>query len=144
MYSKKNGRVTFKSNRRTNFKRNNFSNFKGRNKGNVSQLYNKYYKLAKEAFTSGDRVQAEYYYQFTDHYHRLMVELGINVEESINSGETKLEETQISEVEKEHEEKETLNQKKDLDNEDIETDYSRESIESVSFISEPANKKRTK
>tara|TARA_B100001540_G_C15303579_1_gene415954 strand:- start:126 stop:560 length:435 start_codon:yes stop_codon:yes gene_type:complete len=144
MYSKKNGRVTFKSNRRTNFKRNNFSNFKGRNKGNVSQLYNKYYKLAKEAFTSGDRVQAEYYYQFTDHYHRLMVELGINVEESINSGETKLEETQISEVEKEHEEKETLNQKKDLDNEDIETDYSHESIESVSFISEPANKKRTK
>ena len=135
---------TFKSNRRTNFKRNNFSNFKGRNKGNVSQLYNKYYKLAKEAFTSGDRVQAEYYYQFTDHYHRLMVELGINVEESINSGETKLEETQISEVEKEHEEKETLNQKKDLDNEDIETDYSHESIESVSFISEPANKKRTK
>ena len=89
-------------------------------------------------------MQAEYYYQFTDHYHRLMVELGINVEESINSGETKLEETQISEVEKEHEEKETLNQKKDLDNEDIETDYSHESIESVSFISEPANKKRTK
>ena len=86
MYSKKNGRVTFKSNRRTNFKRNNFSNFKGRNKGNVSQLYNKYYKLAKEAFTSGDRVQAEYYYQFTDHYHRLMVELGINVEESMGLG----------------------------------------------------------
>ena len=58
MYTKKNTRVTFRSNRRPNFKRNNnFSNGnKPRNKGNVSQQYNKYLKLAKEASSSGDRV----------------------------------------------------------------------------------------
>ena len=48
MYIKKPTRVTFKSNRRPNFKRNNnFTNGKPRNKGNVSQQYNKYLKLAK-------------------------------------------------------------------------------------------------
>ena len=83
MYTKKNARVTFRSNRRSGFKRNNnFSNGKGRNKGNITQQYNKYLNLAKEAFTSGDRIQSEYYYQFTDHYYRLMVELGINIDES--------------------------------------------------------------
>ena len=83
MYTKKSPRVTFKSNRRSNFRRNNnYSNGKIRNKGNVSQQYNKYLKLAKEASSSGDRIQSEYYYQFTDHYYRLMVEMGINIEDS--------------------------------------------------------------
>ena len=58
MYVKKNGRVAFRSNRRQNYKRNNnFSGGKVRNKGNVSQQYQKYLKLAKEAFSSGDRIQ---------------------------------------------------------------------------------------
>ena len=83
MYTKKSARVTFKSNRRPGYKRNNnFSNGRGRSKGNVTQQYNKYLKLAKEAFTSGDRIQSEYYYQFTDHYYRLMIDLGINIDES--------------------------------------------------------------
>ena len=84
MYTKKSGRISFKSNRRPTYRRgsNSNSNGKPRNKGNVSQQYNKYLKLAKEAFSSGDRVQSEYYYQFTDHYYRLMIELGINIEEN--------------------------------------------------------------
>ena len=83
MYTKKNTRVTFRSNRRPNFKRsNNYSNNKPRNKGNITQQYSKYLKLAKEASSSGDRIQSEYYYQFTDHYYRLMVELGISFEDS--------------------------------------------------------------
>ena len=81
MYTKKNGRMTYKSNRRPNFKRNNNFLPKNRNKGNITQQYNKYLKLAKDTFSSGDRIQAEYYYQFTDHYYRLMVELGINLED---------------------------------------------------------------
>ena len=86
MYIKKNPRVTFRSNRRPNFKRNNnFSNNKSRNKGNVTQQYNKYFKLAKEAFSSGDRIQAEYYYQFTDHYYRLMIEMGISFEDDLSN-----------------------------------------------------------
>ena len=89
MYTKKSGRMTYKSNRRPNFKRN--SNFvsKGRNKGNVTQQYNKYLKLAKDTFSAGDRIQAEYYYQFTDHYYRLMQEMGINLDDQDISTESK-------------------------------------------------------
>jgi len=139
MYSKKNARVTFKSNRRPNYKRNNFSHSKGRNKGNVSQQYNKYNKLAKDAFTSGDRIQAEYYYQFTDHYYRLMVDLGINLEEDVNSSETRIDDVHSTEESTENKEQENSNEKKELENED---DYSHESIESVPFISDPVKKKR--
>ena len=91
MYTKKNGRMTYKSNRRPNFKRNNnnYSSSKGRNKGNVTQQYNKYLKLAKDTFSAGDRIQAEYYYQFTDHYYRLMQELGINLDDQYNLLESK-------------------------------------------------------
>ena len=52
MYTKKNGRVSYRSGKRSNFKRNNTYVNKSRNKGNVTQQYNKYYKLAKDAFTS--------------------------------------------------------------------------------------------
>ena len=45
MYTKKSGRMTYKTNRRPNFKRNNNYSPKGRNKGNVIQQYNKYLKL---------------------------------------------------------------------------------------------------
>ena len=81
MYTKKNGRVSYRSGKRSNFKRNNTFINKSRNKGNVTQQYNKYLKLAKEASSSGDRIQSELYYQYTDHYYRVMVELGISFEE---------------------------------------------------------------
>ena len=90
MYTKKNGRMTFKSNRRPNFKRSNNFISKGRSKGNITQQYNKYLKLAKDTFSSGDRIQAEYYYQFTDHYYRLMMEFGINLEEQDTSEDAKV------------------------------------------------------
>ena len=90
MYKKNNARTTYKSNRRPSYKKSiGYQNYKVRNKGNLSQQYNKYLKLAKEAFRSGDRVQSEYYYQFTDHYYRLMVELGINIEENLQSDDFK-------------------------------------------------------
>ena len=86
MYVKKNTRVTFKSNRRHGHRRNNsFSNGKGRNKGNITQQYQKYLKLAKEASSSGDRIQSEYYYQFADHYSRLMLELGLFIDDNIEN-----------------------------------------------------------
>ena len=83
MYKRNNGRPSYKSGRRTSYKKNSgFQNYKVRNKGNVSQQYNKYLKLAKESFRSGDRVQSEYYYQYTDHYYRLMLELGISFDDN--------------------------------------------------------------
>ena len=84
MYVRKNTRVTFRSNKRHGHKRSNsFSNDRGRNKGNITQQYQKYLKLAKEASSSGDRIQSEYYYQFADHYSRLMLELGMFIEDNL-------------------------------------------------------------
>ena len=58
---KKNGRTAYKSNRRTSFRKpGGYKNFNNRNRGNVSQQYSKYLKLAKEASRSGDRIQSEY------------------------------------------------------------------------------------
>ena len=145
MYTKKNGRMTYKSNRRPNFKRNNNFSSKGRNKGNVTQQYNKYLKLAKDTFSAGDRIQAEYYYQFTDHYYRLMQELGINLEDQDNSIEAKdiNPENSISENEKEMKlsTEESLENKNKVEDEEEDTD---DSIESIPFISEPVKKKRSR
>ena len=132
---KKNGRTTYKSNRRPSFKKTGgYQSYKSRNKGNISQQYNKYLKLAKEASRSGDRIQSEYYYQFTDHYYRIMVELGINIEESTNFDDQK---------------QSTSNeQTSDTDNETIEVNDNDkaedDSIESIPFIAEPSKEKRTR
>ena len=144
MYTKKNGRMTYKSNRRPNFKRNNNFSSKGRNKGNVTQQYNKYLKLAKDTFSAGDRIQAEYYYQFTDHYYRLMQELGINIDDQESSVETK--DTNIENHISENEKESKLNTAENLDSnkDEVENEEEDESIESIPFISEPVKKKRTK
>jgi len=145
MYTKKNGRMTYKTNRRPNFKRNN-NNYssKGRNKGNVTQQYNKYLKLAKDTFSSGDRIQAEYYYQFTDHYYRLIQELGINLDDQDNLLESRdaSSENIVSENEKENKQnsEEVTETNKDEDEDEVVDD----SIESIPFISAPVQKKRTR
>ena len=141
MYTKKNGRMTYKSNRRPNFKRNSNYTSKGRNKGNVTQQYNKYLKLAKDTFSAGDRIQAEYYYQFTDHYYRLMLELGINLEDqeaSVDAKDTSVENpiSKDKEVSIEGDEK--------LDSEQTIEEEVDQSIESIPFMSEPVKKKRAR
>jgi hypothetical protein len=142
MYTKKNGRMTYKTNRRPNFKRNNNYSSKGRNKGNVTQQYNKYLKLAKDTFSAGDRIQAEYYYQFTDHYYRLMQELGINLDDQDNLSEPKdvSSESNITENEKDIK----LNSDEDSETNQEDDDAVDDSIESIPFISEPVKKKRTR
>ena len=141
MYTKKSGRMTYKSNRRPNFKRNNNYASKGRNKGNVTQQYNKYLKLAKDTFSSGDRIQSEYYYQFTDHYYRLMLELGISIDDQDSSDEVKINnENTINE-----ESKINLEEEKEKPKiEDMKDEEGDQSIESVPFISEPIKKKRSR
>ncbi len=135
MYKKNNARTTYKSNRRPSFKKNGgYQNYKSRNKGNVSQQYSKYLKLAKEAFRSGDRVQSEYYYQFTDHYYRLMIELGINVEESSYGEET---------AKSSGEEQSTENESQSS-NDAVESNSNEDSIDSIPFIAEPSKEKRTR
>ena len=144
MYTKKNGRMTYKTNIRVNFKRNNnnYSSSKGRNKGNVTQQYNKYLKLAKDTFSAGDRIQAEYYYQFTDHYYRLMQELGINLDDQDNLSETK--DTSSENNNSENEKEIKLSSEEDMETAKDEDDTVDDSIESIPFISEPVKKKRSR
>ena len=135
MYKKNNVRTTYKSNRRSGFKKTGgYQNFKGRNKGNVSQQYNKYLKLAKEASRSGDRIQSEYYYQFTDHYFRIMVELGINIEENSQTDDLK-EQVPIQQA-SEEDSNQTIENDESISGED--------SIESIPFIADPSKDKRTR
>ena len=134
MYTKKNSRNTYKTNRRPIYKKNiGYQNSKGRNRGNISQQYNKYLKLAKESSRSGDRIQSEYYYQFTDHYYRLMVELGINIEDNTQTEE-------IKHVSDEQSSDDNVNSNNDTSEEKSEND----SIESIPFIAEPSKEKRTR
>ena len=142
MYTKKNGRMTYKTNRRPTFKRNNNYSSKGRNKGNVTQQYNKYLKLAKDTFSAGDRIQAEYYYQFTDHYYRLMQELGINLDDQDNLSEPKDASSDNNFAENEKEIK--SNTEEDTETNKDENVVEDDSIESIPFIAEPVKKKRTR
>ena len=141
--------MTFRSNRRSAFKRNNnFSNDKVRNKGNITQQYNKYLKLAKDAFTSGDRIQSEYYYQFTDHYYRLMIELGININENQINLDGKTNSLVYNQAKQSVNEQETNVEKNNTEqstNPNVnDEDDSVESIESIPFIAEPATTKKVR
>ena len=147
MYTKKNGRVSYRSGKRSNFKRNNTFINKSRNKGNVTQQYNKFLKLAKEASSSGDRIQSELYYQYTDHYYRVMVELGISFEEHDGSENKSIENTSPEVEEKASLKEENLLEEKDTNlQEDTKKTSSEdlESIESIPFISDPPKKKSAK
>ena len=151
MYTKKNGRVSYRSGKRSNFKRNNTFINKSRNKGNVTQQYNKYLKLAKEASSSGDRIQSELYYQYTDHYYRVMVELGISFEEHDGSENKSIENKSVEVEEKTSSKEEELSEEKNINSqEDLQEDLQEdskedlESIESIPFISDPPKKKSTK
>ena len=147
MYTKKNGRVSYRSGKRSNFKRNNTFINKSRNKGNVTQQYNKYLKLAKEASSSGDRIQSELYYQYTDHYYRVMVELGISFEEHDGSENKSIENKPVEVEEKASSKEEELSEEKNINSQEDSQEDSKEdleSIESIPFISDPPKKKSTK
>ena len=145
MYVRKNTRVTFRSNKRHGHKRNNsFSNDRGRNKGNITHQYQKYLKLAKEASASGDRIQSEYYYQFADHYSRLMLELGLFIEENIENENP----VELKSIDQKSENDSNLDEASETDTGDAARDTEDKndhgSIESVPFISQPAKKKSVK
>ena len=52
-----------------------------RARGNAPQLLEKYRKLAHDAHLNGDRVQAEYYLQFADHYFRVTADSRVRPDE---------------------------------------------------------------
>jgi hypothetical protein len=44
----------------------------GRIRGNAHQVYEKYIGLARDATSMGDRIAAETYYQYAEHYYRIV------------------------------------------------------------------------
>jgi len=147
MFAKRNGSISFRSNKRSNYKKNinPYSNNRPRSKGSISQLYDKYCKLAKEASSSGDRIQAEYYYQFADHYSRLMTELGLksfNNENIVESVDEKIIQNE-EQIFKSKEKNISLNENQKNKNENI-LEKSSDSIETVSFIAKPVKKNTSK
>ena len=52
-----------------------------RARGNAAQMLEKYKKLASDAQLNGDRVNAEYYLQFADHYFRVLADFRSRQEE---------------------------------------------------------------
>ena len=49
-------------------------------RGNVQQLNEKYNSLGNDAASNDDKVLSETYYQFSDHYHRLLKEIELTNE----------------------------------------------------------------
>lgn len=43
----------------------------GKIRGTANQIFEKYMALARDATSSGDRISAEYFYQYADHYYRI-------------------------------------------------------------------------
>ena len=73
----------------------------GRQRGSVSQLNEKYTSLASDATSSDDRILAESFLQFADHYYRLQKEIEINNEakEARNKNEAQSSEGSVLDVE---------------------------------------------
>ena len=61
----------------------------GRQRGSAAQLNEKYTSLASDASSSDDRILAESFLQFADHYYRLQKEIELNneIKESKNKSE---------------------------------------------------------
>jgi len=53
-----------------------------RARGNAPQMLEKYRKLAQDSALNGDRVQAEYYLQFADHYFRVIADSRVAKDET--------------------------------------------------------------
>ena len=65
------------NNRTQNNNRNGYDNnnrIDNRARGNAAQMLEKYKKLAQDTQLNGDRVQAEYFHQFADHYFRVLAD----------------------------------------------------------------------
>src|SRR3990167_6300481 len=72
-YTKRPRGRSFERRNPKNMTRDAIPEIKGR--GNPQQFVDKYLSLAREATSSGDPVTAESYYQYADHYYRLVVAL---------------------------------------------------------------------
>ena len=74
MNNNRNNRRRGRGNRNQSGGGNQLNRIDSRARGNAPQLLDKYKKLAQDTQHNGDRVQAEYYLQFADHYFRVIAD----------------------------------------------------------------------
>ena len=74
MNNNRNNRRRGRNNRNPGGGGNSGNRIDSRARGNAPQMLDKYKKLAQDAQHHGDRVQAEYYLQFADHYFRVLAD----------------------------------------------------------------------
>ena len=82
MNNNRNNRRRGRGNRNQNGGGNQLNRIDSRARGNAPQLLDKYRKLAQDTQHNGDRVQAEYYLQFADHYFRVIADNKARQEEA--------------------------------------------------------------
>ena len=73
MIIKRNSNIKRKG--RSNPRRNGFSrysNFENKPKGNASKILERYLSLARDASSNGDKIKAEGFYQYAEHYQRVI------------------------------------------------------------------------
>ena len=58
-----------------------------KSRGNPKQLVDKYQNQARECLQAGDRMQAEYFFQFAEHYYRVLNENRNNNANNANQGD---------------------------------------------------------
>ncbi|MEE4154509.1 MAG: DUF4167 domain-containing protein [Erythrobacter sp.] len=80
----RNNRRRGRGNRNQSGGGNQLNRIDSRARGNAPQLLDKYKKLAQDAQHNGDRVQAEYYLQFADHYFRVIADNKARQDEARN------------------------------------------------------------
>ncbi len=89
------------NNRTQNNNRNGYDNqnrIDNRARGNAAQMLEKYKKMAQDTQLNGDRVQAEYYHQFADHYFRVLADFKGRQEEGRQArGEWRIEDRESGE-----------------------------------------------
>ena len=82
---------------RSNSRRSNFSRGNGfdskiiKPRGNAVQVLERYLVLAQDANSNGDKIKAEGYYQYAEHYQRIINSNGIKNSDSENNHDNNLE-----------------------------------------------------
>ncbi len=128
-FSKNRGFSRRNDHHRSSINKNNNSS-RTRLKGNPSQVLSKYLVLAKNALSSGDSIQAEYYFQYADHYSRIMAENGIQINND------KIEENSAES----NEEKNIISDAVNTEANNEDNSEKENSLESVGFLSDPNSK----
>ena len=114
-----------------------------RMRGNPSQMLEKYMGLARNALSSGDRTQAEYYFQHADHYSRIVVESGGEVDLLKDNNLDNISNSPLradsDDANKNFVKNDIAQNNKDI--EENQNDESKTNLESVAFLSGTLDKK---